>query len=219
MAYDFSTSNVQLLRGSGYQLGDTDRTIATFELANSYSLGDFFFFFDATNPFTDGTSIYGEISPRFSVGKIINKDLSFSIFKDLLVTTTLETGNDIRRYLYGLAIDLKIPYFQFLKLNFYIRDDQKIENDYTMQTTIAWRVLVPISITKLIFEGFFDYAGGEGDKEPNIMAAPRLLIDIGSFWKDPTRIEAGVEFQIWKNKFGVKDVNEFVPQAMVKYIF
>jgi hypothetical protein len=28
----------------------------------------------------------------------------------------------------------------------------------------------------------------------------------------------GIEYQIWRNKFGIRGVNEGVPQAMVKWI-
>ena len=47
---DWSSSNVQLLHGSNYELGDKQMTVLTFEHANAWGYGDTFFFLDVYNP-------------------------------------------------------------------------------------------------------------------------------------------------------------------------
>ena len=68
-----------------------------------------------------------------------------------------------------------------------------------------------------------DYAFGEDSgsnpKENSIVAAPRMLLDVGSSWGKPGVLEAGIEQQIWRNKFGIDGIDEDVTQAMVKWIF
>ena len=71
----------------------------------------------------------------------------------------------------------------------------------------------------MTFEGFFDYAWGNNPKEDNIITGPRLLIDVGKFFSSPGQLQAGVEYQIWRNKFGIDGVDEDVAQAMVKWIW
>jgi len=72
----------------------------------------------------------------------------------------------------------------------------------------------------MMFEGFFDYAWGEHPLKRNIITAPRLLVDVGDLAGiGAGKFQAGVEYQIWQNKFGIDGMNEYVPQAMVKWIF
>ena len=72
----------------------------------------------------------------------------------------------------------------------------------------------------MVFEGFFDYAWGEDPLEDNIITAPRLLVDVGGLagWGE-NQLQVGVEYQIWRNKFGIDGMDEDVPQAMVKWIW
>src|SRR6187402_821625 len=94
---NWSTTNFQYHYGTDYEWGDEKRTLITLEHANGWKYGDNFFFVDITNPNRDGeatgTSTYSEISPRLSFGKSSGADLSLGIFTDLLLATTLETGD------------------------------------------------------------------------------------------------------------------------------
>ena len=65
---------------------------------------------------------------------------------------------------------------------------------------------------------FTDIAGSEGNLAFNIDAQPRLLIDLGKFWDAPNSVYFGTEVIYWHNKYGVKGVNEFAPQAMIKFV-
>jgi nucleoside-specific outer membrane channel protein Tsx len=63
----FSSTSLELLQGHQYKLGDKDRHIFTFSHFTSYSLGDHFFFIDATDALGNNTAFYGELETRFSL--------------------------------------------------------------------------------------------------------------------------------------------------------
>ncbi|MDO6461428.1 outer membrane protein OmpK [Granulosicoccaceae sp. 1_MG-2023] len=223
----WNSSNVQLLSGNNYELGEEKRTILTYENALGWAYGDSFIFIDVTEPTSEGTAYYSEWSPRFSIGKITGKDMSFGIVKDLMLSTTLEMGSGTSATLVGIGLPLELPGFAFANVNLYARDSQRDfaseQTDIGGQLTLTWKRPFALGATSWSFEGFLDYAFGEDNgsnpKEDNIIAAPRLLLDVGALWDKPGVLEAGVEYQLWRNKFGVDGVDEDVAQAMVKWIF
>ncbi len=91
--------------------------------------------------------------------------------------------------------------------------------DLGQQITLAWGMPFAIGKAKFSFEGFFDYAWDVGPSEDNIVTQPRLLLDVGSLFDSPGVFQAGIEYQIWKNKFGIDGVDESFPELMVKWIF
>ena len=219
----WSSTNIQYLYGTTYELGDKTRSIITLEHVNGWKYGDNFFFVDITNATRTGdqtpTEFYGEISPRFSIGSMLGKDLSAGVFKDALITTTLEDGQGFHNYLYGLAVDLNIPTVKVFQINYYIRNEITADTDLGSQLTLVWLYPFDLGPVGVTFEGFLDYAWGNKPKEDNIITAPRLLIDVGKFFGSPGQLQAGVEYQIWRNKFGIDGVDEDVAQAMVKWIW
>jgi nucleoside-specific outer membrane channel protein Tsx len=224
-AAKWSTTNVQLLYGEHYNTGlggDDTRTIMTVEHANGWKYGDNFFFFDVTNPnktASTSTSIYGEFSPRFSLSAITGKDLSVGIIKDFLITTTLEAGNGFHNYLYGVAADLNLPGFAFFQFNWYIVRDEVTADDKGSQITLAWLAPFKLGGLDMAFEGFADYAYGLDNSEDNLITAPRLLVDVGKYFDAPGTLQAGIEYQIWRNQYGVDGQDEDVAQFMVKWIW
>lgn len=241
----FGTTNIQYLYGTRYAdfnedfsgfVHDDKASIITLEHFDVWKYGDNFFFVDITNPDREGDGFattekttggyYAEISPRLSFGKIFDTKLEFGPIVDLLFTSTLEipSGGVEQTYLYGLAADLKIPGLQFFQFNWYVRDAQSSALKTGQQITLVWGAPFKIGNIDFMFEGFFDYAWGENPKAPgdsyqdNIVTAPRLLIDVGSLFSKSGVVQAGVEYQIWRNKFGIDGMDEDVAQAMVKWI-
>lgn len=201
---------------------DHSRSTLTLKHADAWKYGDNFFFFDVTNPEInrDGskTAIYGEFSPRLSIGKIAGLDLSAPFVKDVLVAGTLEmAGAGFHNYLYGLGLSLNLPKFNFADLNVYVRNDTA-QPGATWQITPCWQLPFSVGKASFLFEGFTDIAGAEGDLSFNIDAQPRLLLDLGKFWDAPGNLYFGTEFMYWHNKFGIKGANEYAPQAMVKWV-
>lgn len=238
---NFATTNIQYLHGTRYAdfdpnggfSDDDEAGIVTVEHFNVWKYGDNFFFVDITNPFGKGdgfgttaetsAAYYAELSPRLSLGNIFaGHELSAGIVKDVLFTATLEIPESPveQTLLYGLAVDLKVPGLQFFQFNWYIRDSQDSDIDSGQQITLVWGAPFKLGPVPMVFEGFFDYAWGEDPLEDNIITAPRLLVDVGGLagWGE-NKLQVGVEYQIWRNKFGIDGMDEDVPQAMVKWIW
>lgn len=232
-AAQWSSTNIQYLYGDSYEsiffnnnTGKLDShqvsgSVVTLEHVNEWKYGDNFFFVDMTNPDRNDTEIptgyYGEISPRLSFGKMTGTDLSYGIIKDFLITTTEEVGEDFHNWLYGLAMDLNLPGVPVFQINYYVRNQKGA--DLGNQVTLVW--LKPFSIGSLdfTFEGFLDYAYGVKPLKDNLLTAPRLLVDLGKLWGAPGTLQAGVEYQIWRNKYGIDGIDEDVAQAMLKWIW
>ncbi|WP_020674880.1 DUF5020 family protein [Geopsychrobacter electrodiphilus] len=218
----WQTSNVELLLGSGYKLGDDTRTTLTFEHANGWKYGDNFFFLDVVNPMRDGVhstnDLYAEFSPRLSLSKISGKKIAFGFVKDVLLASTLEMGEYSHNYLYGVGFSLDLPKFAYADINIYVRNNPN-QDGQTYQITPVWALPFTVGSAKMLFEGFADIAGSEGNTKFNIDCQPRLLLDVGNFWQAPDSLWVGVEYMYWHNKFGVDGANESLPQAMVKWVF
>ena len=205
---------------------DRDMTILTFDHASAWKYGDNFFFFDITQPFDNGTAVYGEWHPRLSFGKMTGSDLSFAFVKDVLVATEINVSDGGGRvFLYGAGFDLDIPHFSFFSLNVYIRDDKSFAEETTYQISPAWNIPFNLGGARFEFGGFLDYSGslGEegaiGSRESQLITQPQLLLDIGNFSGKPRNVYAGIEFQYWKNKYGIKDIDEAYVQFMGKWVF
>ena len=171
-----------------------------------------------SNPTATGTAYYAEFSPRFSIGKIAGKDLSAGIIKDVMIAMTWEMGDGLHAIFYGVGLPLDLPGFAFADANFYARDsthDTFGDSQSGYQLTLDWLYPFSVGSAKFAFEGFFDYAfgedGGVNPKKDNIITAPRLLVEIGG------GVQLGVEYQIWRNKFGIDGVDEDVAQVMLKW--
>jgi len=117
----------------------------------------------------------------------------------------------------GLGFSLNLPKFNFADLNVYVRNDTN-QSGVTYQITPVWQVPFSVGKADFVFEGFSDIAGPEGDLSFNIDFQPRLLLDLGKVWDKPGNLYFGTELMIWHNKFGFKGVNEFAPQAMLKWV-
>jgi nucleoside-specific outer membrane channel protein Tsx len=234
-AATWSATNIQYLYGDSHRRIEFDpddglygvkesRSVITIEHVNEWKLGDNFLFIDITNPDRGDaqtpTSLYGEISPRLSFAKMTGKKLSRGLFKDVLLTSTLEVGADLRNYLYGVAVDLNIPRVPVFQINYYIREEATAATDTGSQVTLVWLYPFDIGPVSMAFEGFADYAFGLGSAaSDNVIAAPRLMVDVGKAFGAPGMFQAGIEYQLWRNKFGIDGIDEDVAQFMVKWIW
>lgn len=232
-AAQWSSTNIQYLYGNSYEAiyfdtgegkldsYDVSGSVITVEHVNGWKYGDNFLFVDMTNADRSGTDIatgmYGELSPRLSFGKMTGADLSMGIIKDVLISSTLEVGEGFHNYLYGLAVDFDFPGVPVFQLNYYVRNEAGV--DTGSQITLVWVKPFALGSLDMVFEGFLDYAYGLDPKEDNIITAPRLLVDLGKTWGAPGVLQAGVEYQIWRNKYGIDGIDEDVAQAMLKWIW
>lgn len=217
---DWHSTNIQLLRGSHYQLGDDSRTVMTVEYANSWRYGDFYIFGDQVWPDSGSSTYYYEPTLRFSLKKMLNTDYSDGLVKDVLLAVNVEKpkGQSGRRLL-GLAVDLNMKGFRFFKTMLFSRNNPDLAGD-TYQLTVAWNYPFKIQGVSFLAEGFTDLAGSEGVTVANQLLVPRLLMNVTDvFGLTESTLWAGIEWQYWHNKFGVDGVTESVPQLQVKYVF
>jgi nucleoside-specific outer membrane channel protein Tsx len=202
-----------------YSSKDQSQTIITLDHASGWKYGDHFFFFDIVQPFDVDTHNYGEWHPRLSFGKMTGKNTGFGFVKDVLIATELNVGTGWRAYLYGVGFDLDIPHFKFFALNLFIRDDMTIADDSTWQISPSWNLPFVLAEARFEFLGFIDIAGPEGGGETHVLAQPQFLLDLGNFAGNPGNFYAGIEYQYWKNKYGIKDLDDKYVQIMGKWVF
>ena len=217
----WQTSNIQLLRASDYELSDSHGTIVTFEYANQWTYGDFFMFIDRSK-FDDGKhNTYSEISPRFSFNKILGKDDSYGVIKDIYIATTVEKGRGkVKAYLIGPGVSMDISGFNFFNANIYNRHNPNLDDD-TWQITLAWQYPFSLGSTKWLTEGFADFAGDAGPGYvSNQFVVPRLLIDVSKMMSMKEQsLWLGFEYSAWTNKYGIDGVKERAVQAQIKWVF
>ena len=204
-------NSLSLLYGNHFKLDPESQTTMTYEHVSGWSAGDLFFFvdgiyFNGDKDFKDhNATYYGELAPRLSAGKILDKDLSVWFIQDFLLSGCFEFGeNSTENILAGGAVDLKIPGFDFFQLNLYRRFDDWSSDVNAYQLTPVWKVSVPVGKSTFVCDGFIDYVFGDGTDHVHI--CPQLKFDIGVlFGMEEQKLFAGVEYDYWKNKYGVRD--------------
>ena len=226
----FSDTSISLLTGTNFELPGDNVSTLMLEHVSGWKWGDLFIFADALDYHSNanqGSSWYGEFSPRFSLGKLTGlKFKKDSLFRDFLVSTTFERGkNGVEGLLIGGAVDLNMPGFQFFKLNAYARKDTSRGAGFEdMQWTLSWAYPIEAGGEKYRLDGFVDYVVGWGPQEPALHAVTQIKWDFGHKFGLGRKIYLGAEIDIWDNQFGIKnraglDTNQFAISALVKAHF
>ena len=214
---DFSITG---LYGKNYELiaREDEQSTITFEYAAKLKYGDFFAFADRTNNDVSGNETYFEVSPRLSLGAVSGQKLEFGPIKDVLIATTWEGGEGLNNYLYGIGVDLAIPYFQFAQLNFYKADnDKKTDDDYQM--TFAYGVPFKLGSEDFLVDGFLDWSTAEDDHKSELNWTSQWKWNVGKHISPDTRLYVGIEYSVWHNKYGINDKDENNVSALLKYHF
>lgn len=226
-SFDWTSSNIQLLYGSDFEFGDRDRTTVTVEHANGWKYGQNFFFIDVTDRNDIGVEVYAEVYSYLSFNKISGINFSLGPIKDISLVAGLNISNKpendhYQAYLAGLSFDLSNEYFDYLQLDITAFKADDVRHKYGVQFTPVWSYPFEIGPAKFKFRGFTDFRTGNTNNSGNfhILAQPQVVLDIG----DLTGIKAdliyiGTEYSYWYNKFGVKDVDESVVQALLIVFF
>jgi nucleoside-specific outer membrane channel protein Tsx len=239
--------SVSLLKGSGYRkdLGyrSTKETV-TIENFAMWEYGSVFFYYDITEPRgrDQGTQYYsnqffGGISPTFSLSKILGKQVGYGFIKDVSIRTELENGSgngayNFQNYFYGLQYDLAVPGFDFVSMNTVVRDNPRVHG-VGFQIGVFWQATHewgPKSRFK--FTGFFATSPWNGNNNRKrggpatdnlgrfFTGQPQLLYDIGhAFTGKPNRVETGIEYAYFLNRFQQYKKDEKVVQYIVKFTF
>ncbi|MCT8979881.1 MULTISPECIES: outer membrane protein OmpK [Shewanella] len=223
--------NITALYGQDYDLAPSDKqTTFTLETAGGWKYGDWFVFqdfinFNGHNGGKDSTT-YGEISTRFSAGKILGKPVGFGPVTDLSLALTLEEGEGpVETLLYGIGMDLKLPYFTYFQLNTYRRDAQNSANiSDGWQLTPVFRIDIPVGNSKIVFDGFIDwvFAAEEDGYKENIHINPQIKYDLGAVLFGEAKKDkflVGIEYDYWQNKYGVDGVDQNTYSVIAQYHF
>lgn len=223
--------SVTALYGDNYDLAPSEKqTTFTFETAGAWKYGDWFAFqdfvhFNGSNVGMDNTT-YGEISTRFSASKITGNTVGLGPITDLSLAMTFEEGEGpVKSFLYGLGLDIAIPYFSYFSLNTYRREALSSDNNSDgWQLTPAFRMDFPVGNSNIVFDGFFDwvFSADNHGYEENFHFNPQLKYDLGAVLlgehkKD--KLFVGIEYDYWKNKYGVNGIVQNTYSVIAKYHF
>ena len=223
----FMDNSISYLWGKDFQVDPDRQQTITLEHYSLWNWGDLFGFVDNTW-FNGGKSIngshayYGEITPRFSIGRLSGTNLSFGPVKDVLLATTYEFGEgDVETFRFGPGFDLAIPGFDFFKLNFYYRMPQGNRSpDGVWQVVPAWSTSFVVGSSDLIIDGVVHWAintkksganhPNEQDYSKNLHINPQIKYDLGKLLGEkPRQLLVGIEYDYWSNKYGIEDSSGF----------
>lgn len=219
-AQSFSSSNLQVLGGSGFDDRVTgastrsgDLLTLSGERLDVRPWGDSFAFIDinfgALRDFGGARrrhsyQSYAEWQPRLSLGHLgAWRRSDAATVRDVFVAAQVNLADSgYRALLLGVGMDLRLPGVDALGFNLYARDDNF--NSPTAQLTTFW--LAPLGSAWLT-EGFLDLAGTDVDGT-DVIFQPRVLRRFGAHW------QAGIEWYYHHNR----SVSTSAPQLMVKWL-
>lgn len=213
----FSDFSATYLSGDDYQVGDNKRQVLTLEYFAKTSWGDSFTFVDRLRSDNGDDELYGEFTPRFKLMEFEQNALS-----SLFIATSIEFGNfsssngvgkSLTNYLYGVGSQFKVPYFDFLNVNLFYRNNEHGENNY--QTTISWG----LPLGPFYYDGFMDYATSTDVKSPSMNLTSQLKYNVGKHLNIDNKVYLGVEYVYWQNKFGIDGVDEKNLNLLIKFHF
>jgi nucleoside-specific outer membrane channel protein Tsx len=223
-AANWSSTSVLIHSGQDYELTTKpDYTLISLEHVSGWDYGQNFFFVDVTRPASRTSEFYSEFSPSLSLKSLSGYNLPGTLNWNL--AATIEMGQNTSAQLYGLSFDLAMPGTRVFNVALYQRQSQSNfvpgKTGSAPQVTLVWNAPFQVGTTHWVFEGFLDYAMAETeiDKSANLVTQPRLWFDLGANWQKPGQLAIGLEYSIWRNKYGVKNVNENVPQLSAKWTF
>jgi len=222
-AFDWTSTNIQQLYGWGFELGDSERYTTTIEHANGWKYGQNFFFVDLTERDDVGLEVYAEVYSYLSFNKILGTNLSLGPLKDISFFAGLNISNEpeddhYSAYLAGLSLDLSNQYFDYLQIDIAAFKADDVKNKYGLQITPVWSIPFELGSLKFKFRGFTDFRTANTSNSGNfhILAQPQILLDIGNLMGIKEKsLYIGSEYSYWHNKYGIKDVDESVVQAML----
>lgn len=236
--------------GWGYAIDPAEQSNLTFEHAHESAIGDLYLFLDvaylhgATGG--DDEAVYGEFSPRLSLGKLLDRDLSFALFgeslfefKDVFLAGQYERGEDpelAEAVLLGVGFNLDVrkagllgplAKFRFIQLNVYGRSEltpAAAHGFRDVQVTLVAAYPLTFGRTRLLVDGFIDWVLGLGNEHSSFHINPLVSLDVGNYWGAPDKFRAGVGFDFWWNKYQIPDspaldTNQAAVTFFLKYHF
>ena len=237
----FNRTEFQYQGGSAVVAGDLSppgfQHTFTLQHASGWSHGDHFFFVDMVcceDPVSN-RDVYLEWYSTFSVGALADEDVSFGPVRDVGLIWGLNWGGQSRLSVLapGVRLALDLPAFAFANLDFMWLVDRSggLESggsprgDGRVSIDFNWALPFEVGEHAFSVEGHNEWQSPRGietgGRQPfTVLLQPQIRYDIGkTLWGEAGRILIGAELQIWRNKFSVEGVHEFLPQLLVVWGF
>lgn len=239
-------ASISILRGDNFRDDQgyrSTRTTLTIENFSVWEYGTVFFYYDITEPMgrDQGSKYYsnqffGGIAPTLSLSKLTNRDLSYGLIRDISLRFEIENGSangmaNFQNYFYGLQYDFALPGFDFFSLNTVLRDNPRAHG-VGFQLGMFWQMTHEFEGShRLKFTGFLatsPWDGNNSNKDFSLLdpegrfltTQPQLLYDVGNkLYGKKDRIEAGLEYGYFLNRFQFYKWDEKVLQVMAKFSF
>jgi nucleoside-specific outer membrane channel protein Tsx len=210
---------------------DVTTSILTFQHASGHKYGKNFFFVDHSRSDT-GSGFYGEWYSTFSLGAITGSDMSFGMVKDvgLLAGLNLAPGASSMHTLPGVSLALDLPGFALANLDITgynnIKTDGTSGEESSYMLDFNWAYPFKAGGLSWSVEGHAEYIAGRdmkvgaGKLEDWILMQPQVRMDLGeALGNEAGNLFVGIEYQYWKNKYGVKDKDESMVQFQTVWNF
>jgi len=218
----FTDTSISGLYGTDYELvpDGTLKTI-TLEHASSHDWGGVFFFVDRHQGEDDATGkqfkeTYGELSPKFKLAQFDNN----GFIKQVNLAGTYEFGSNSNgfsqdNYLVGVGADLNVPIpgMKYASATLYHAFNDNTADDQQITLTYGWER------NNIVIDGYIDYSFNNDDIEDNLHINPQIKYNLQQVLGIDNRLEVGMEYSYWKNKYGIDGVNQSTPSALVKFHF
>jgi len=207
------SSSLSYLNGRDYAVDPGTQQTLTLEHANAWKYGDTFAFVDITafsgedHPSSGAVTYYGEFAPRFSLGKLLDHHIGAGAVTDVLLATAYEFGEaDADALLVGAGIDLEVPGFRYVQLNAYRRLPRH-GGGPQWQLTPVWAWSIPVGASDLLVDGYIDWVVDNArSRHAHLHINPQVKYDLGkAVGGTPGTLYVGVEYDYWKNKYGIAD--------------
>lgn len=235
----FKDTSVTLLHGGNFKkLPDTidseNLTTLTLEHASTHDWGGVFFFVDrhqggeydlkdsAGNVIgsKDYKETFGKVSPKFKVASFNDGLIKQVNLAGVYEFSSNSTGFGQDNYWAGVGVDLNLPipgmkyasatlYHSFNDNKNFKGDDQKIT------LTAAWER------DKVLIDGYVDFAFNNDNEavKDSIHFNPQIKYNVQEALGIDNRLDLGMEYSYWNNKFGDDGVTEHAVMALAKYHF
>lgn len=237
-AAEWTATEIQGLYGQAFREpgppADVAKSTVTLTNASGFAWGSTYFFVDhlqSNARDANARETYGELYVSPSLGKLTGHDFRTGPLKDVSLTFGVNagsknTGADPLVWLPGVSFNLDVPGFAFFDVSVLGYLDHGKQNGAAngcnaniWQITPAWKRPFRLGRLSMSFEGFVDVIGAHGNCVQQVITQPQLRVDVGDWFGHPGRVHAGIEYQYWRNKYGIQGLHENLPQALLVWGF
>jgi nucleoside-specific outer membrane channel protein Tsx len=224
----FSVSNVNVRYGWTFQepgiSEDVPKNIFTFENTAGGRVWSSYLFVDVLRSWSEADAnakeVYGEWYPTLSLRALTGRERSKGVLADVGLTVGLNTG--VRStgpspfvVLPGVTFSLNVPGFTFLSVNTVAYIDrgrfQGQPTDCTataFQVTPSWSLPIRAGRSTVKVNGFVDFTTKHANCDAQILATPRVMLDLSAYWQKPGALYVGVDWVYWHNKYGISGLKD-----------